>query len=494
MDAARFAQGKAAVEAGDLDGAERIFLSVVHDDPAAADAWLALAVIALRRASPAVAVERAQRALLLDRRNPLYLNNLGIAQAELGELKSAEQAFRRALKIRPDYASAHFSLAKALHKQRRLAEARIEYERAHALDPRALATQLGLARILLTLGEPARALAVLRAAPPRDELLPLSAQCIAEVEGVDAAVEFLSRHGHSRYARHSLADLLLSLGRWREAWREYLWRAHEDPARTPPEAPLPARLDGERIVLRAEQGLGDVLFFLRFAHALRERGASLALECPPKLVKLLTGRIDLDASGAARSIWLGDLPALLETQAVPPPFALQVERGRRLASLGPAPYLGLTWRAGVDRVRTGEYAAEHVRLSKEIAPALLGEAVRGWRGTLVSLQRAPVRAELEALRAAARAAVHDLSAANADLCDALDVLAQLDEYVGVSNTNMHLLAGLGRSGRVLVPCPPEWRWMREGASPWFPGFSVYRQSSAGDWSQALRRLRADLGL
>jgi hypothetical protein len=89
--------------------------------------------------------------------------------------------------------------------------------------------------------------------------------------------------------------------------------------------------------------------------------------------------------------------------------------------------------------------------------------------------------------------VHDLSALNEDLEAMLALLALVDEYVGVSNTNMHLRAGVGRTARVLVPQPPEWRWMAVGeASPWFPGFRVYRQHVDGEWRDALARLSRDL--
>jgi len=82
-----------------------------------------------------------------------------------------------------------------------------------------------------------------------------------------------------------------------------------------------------------------------------------------------------------------------------------------------------------------------------------------------------------------------------DLPALLAVLAEIDEYATVSNTNVHLLAGLGRSARVLIPYPAEWRWMRrEGRSPWFPDFPVYRQSQSRHWTGALSALRADLGL
>ena len=91
--------------------------------------------------------------------------------------------------------------------------------------------------------------------------------------------------------------------------------------------------------------------------------------------------------------------------------------------------------------------------------------------------------------------MHDLSALNEDLEAMLALLALIDDYVGVSNTNMHLRAGVGKTARVLVPCPAEWRWMAQGdESPWFPGFKVYRQKTDGNWNEALGRLAADLQL
>jgi hypothetical protein len=56
---------------------------------------------------------------------------------------------------------------------------------------------------------------------------------------------------------------------------------------------------------------------------------------------------------------------------------------------------------------------------------------------------------------------------------------------------MHLIAGLGKAARVLVPHPPEWRWCLTGStSPWFPHFKVYRQTIEGAWP--LEALALDL--
>ena len=72
------------------------------------------------------------------------------------------------------------------------------------------------------------------------------------------------------------------------------------------------------------------------------------------------------------------------------------------------------------------------------------------------------------------------------------MVALIDDYVGVSNTNMHLRAAAGKTARVLVPCPAEWRWMASGSSPWFPGFGIYRQALNGRWEDALTALRRDI--
>lgn len=89
--------------------------------------------------------------------------------------------------------------------------------------------------------------------------------------------------------------------------------------------------------------------------------------------------------------------------------------------------------------------------------------------------------------------MHDFTALNEELEAMLALLALIDDYLGVSNTNMHLRAGAGHTARVLVPCPAEWRWMATGKkSPWFPGFKIYRQTSHGDWEPALAELASDL--
>jgi hypothetical protein len=273
----------------------------------------------------------------------------------------------------------------------------------------------------------------------------------------------------------------------------YLFRPTVD-RKAAPLVELPQDLTGMLAEIIDEQGLGDALFFLRFAPMLRARGAALRYDGDPRIAGIVLRMLDFgSAAPTARTIRvaLGDLPYLLNAQSFPPPLHAPVLADRNAAmaaqlhAAGPPPYIGLTWRAG--------QRAEGF-LFKEVALEALGRALAPAPGTLVSVQRNPQTDDHARLEQVVGRRVADLSGHNNDLEDMLALMHLLDDYVGVSNTNMHLRAAAGRSARVLVPNPAEYRWMAAGAgSPWFPEFSVYRQAPTGSWDAALTRLASDLG-
>ncbi len=266
-----------------------------------------------------------------------------------------------------------------------------------------------------------------------------------------------------------------------------------------PRAPLPADLSGQSVFLRCEQGLGDELFFLRFAPLLKQRGARVVSEADPRLLGIVQRHPGVDAAVARGAepgahdvtAFQGDLPFLLGADSAPP-VAIAPQPARRdawrqrLAEAGAPPYLAVTWRAGV--MKDG-------RFTKTAPPTALAQALAGVNGTIVVVQRASQPDELTAFTAALGRKAFDLSAANADLEDMLALMALVETYVGVSNTNMHLRAAMGRPAHVLVPFPPEWRWREAGdESPWFPGMRLYREGARGDWQAAFSALARDLAL
>ncbi len=515
--AALVGQAQAALAAGRLEEAEPALHAIVRANPREAFAWALLGLVHLRRAQPEVALAHVERALGLDRDHPDYLNLRGVALGELGRIDDAVAAFRRALKRRPAHAECHYNLGKALLKRDDLDGARESFRRAATLDPPHPSAAYMLGLVLQRGGRAAEALRVFRgiAASAPDDLdafLQLGG-ALGESEGLDALIEHY-RGGLARWAgegrlHRALGVALLADARYAEGWTHYLRRdLHGAAAREILPTPLPDVLDDRAFLVEAEQGLGDVLFFLRFAPALAARGARVAVQADDRLAGLLARGTPFDAIapsgeplpvalGDRERIPVGDLPFLLGGEPCAP-LALAPDPRRvsewsgRLQAHGPAPYVGVTWRAGSGGAGP-EFAKSGFALSKEIPPATLGRALRGLAGTLVVAQRHPRPGEIDAFTAAAQRPVLDASGANDDLEDALGLLAVLDRYVAVSNTNVHLRSGAGRPSDVLVPYPPEWRWMLDGsASPWFPGCRVHRQDHARKWDAAAATLRASL--
>jgi tetratricopeptide (TPR) repeat protein len=445
-----------------------------------------LGVSLIRQQREEEAIEPLQKAISLKRRDAEYHNALGVALRNSGRVGEGVESLQRALKLDPGLQDAHYNLGQGYQRLGEFAKAEEKFRYLQASSPGDVEVIAALSNLHWFLGDRERALRDLRA-------------------GIAAN----PANGDIRFL---LGEQLLALGRYEEGWYQYLWRVNrhaflnriglpfDSPALM---APLPASLEGATLRVHAEQGIGDDLFFLRFARTLRERGARVIGTITPRLLDMVARSATLDAcEPAAERIppaadyrLLGDLPYLLEAHRLAIPRAVRfdplparlAEIGARLQGLA-RPLIGLTWRAG-----TGPETGNRNALFKEVPFSKFVTLAQRLPGTLLVLQRQPKAGEVASLAAACGPRVMDYSALNTDLEAMLALLSLIDEYVGVSNTNMHLCGALGRSARVLVSRSVEFRWMAAGdRSPWFPGFPVYRQGEKGDWAQAMDAIIADV--
>jgi len=507
--------------------------------------WFNLGNVLRDLGRPAEALDCFGKTLSLDPGHLDARNNRGGVLHALERFEEAERDYRDCIEAAPDYVLARCNLASLLTALGRFGAAESVLRRVIELAPDLHDAHVWLGTALSHQGRVREALACFRTAAERDPHNVKALQAYASMlmeqgraaEGLRGFARALSLEPSERL-RAGLCFALLAEGRFAEGWGEHdsrpaAIRIRAQSAKSRLARELPAALAGRHVCLLREQGLGDEIFFLRFARELKTRGARITYRASSKLIGMLARASFLDdvldenapLPAADATLLIGDLPHALNAMPVaalptaprrddavpianfaqrvavfwpplPPSIELPPRAGRvaemrdRLARAGPPPYLGITWRAGTPpHLQKGEDWVLH----KAIAPVELAQAVRDFRGTVIALQRRPDPAELEALSAALARPAHDFSAVNEDLEGMLALLAVIDEYVGVSNTNMHLRAAAGRTARVLVPRPAEWRWIRIGHwSPWFPGFSIYRQSLDGDWGSALKKLGGDL--
>lgn len=498
----------AQFNAGRFLEAEAMCRAILLAEPNEPQALQLLGSLHLQSGRTDEAVDYFRRAVAAAPRAAQPRNNLGVGLLAMGQIKEAVAALKAAVKNDPNLASAYINLGDALMRLDRPREAIDALRRAVALQPSNARAQTNLGAALVKVHKLDAAVQALKKAIDLDPRLPeahgnLGSAYLAlgrQAEAVACHEKAVALQPGFRSGEWSVQ--YLALGRFEEGWRRYLDRPTIRTATLPlHRQPLPLDLAVQRILLGKDQGLGDEIMFLRLAPELKRRGAHVTYLAGAKILSLIRRASFLDAvigeeaelPRADMVLSVGDLPYLLAMNSpggIPPSIELPPlpenvkAQAAALAAVGPPPYIGVTWRGGL---------REKDKLLKIAPLERIGSVLRQVPGTLIALQRLPDKGELQKIARAAGRPVHDFTALNDRLEDMLALLALLDEYVCVSNTNVHLRATQGKGSRVLIPSPAEFRWMASGAvSPWFPNCPLYRQDAGGSWDAALAALAADL--
>ncbi|HSD53056.1 MAG TPA: tetratricopeptide repeat protein [Burkholderiales bacterium] len=335
---------------------------------------LALAFVLSRQGKLDDAIIQLRKLLERDPGNGDAWFNLGNMHRARGAFGEAARCFGRAAALRPADPDAAINLGLVLAQSDRLEDAAAALESFLARSSPHPDALLNLGQVRRALGSPEGARdsfeAALRLAPAHLGARVNRAIALAELDAEDAAEaearSIISGHPDCAEAHLLLASLCLATGQFEEGWREYRWRP--DRLRALGVAPLPSieQLRGAAVRVSGEQGLGDVLFFLRYLPALREVAASVRLRTDPRLAAILPSAWDANRERGPEAgtiaILAGDPPALLGPAPVAS-LALSPEPDRvaavkaRLRRAGPPPYVGVTWEAGTRwsaQIRAGE--------------------------------------------------------------------------------------------------------------------------------------------
>lgn len=433
--------GDLLVETGEPRKALAAYRGAGQGGTAETVANMGVALLAAGEIDDAVAALRT--AHLLDPNVPATLDNLGNALLKAGRPRDAEACHRRAAALNGDKASTLGNLGNALYRQGRLAEAEAAYRRALEHEPE-------------------------------------------------------SRHHHL-----NLAMVLLMTGCFAEGWSEYEWRWRGVPA-----MPRHLRPDnlwhgedmrGRTLLLQAEQGFGDAIQYVRYAHALRPHVGRLVLCCRPELRTLMRTCAALDEVVTDRdplpafdkAALLMSLPRLGATPSacVPvggPYLAVPPGQGFPLPA-GDGRAIGFVW-AG----RPSHGDDVNRSLPAELAAPLWSIPGTRW----FSLQKwQPAR---RAGAAPPADKVVPLGDRLKDFGDTAAIIAQLDLVITVDTAVAHLAAALGKPVWTLLSAVPDWRWGMEGErAAFYPTMRLFRQKHGEDWRPVIAAvadaLRATVG-
>jgi tetratricopeptide (TPR) repeat protein len=333
---------------------------------------------------------------------------------------------------------------------------------------------------------------------------------------IDAAREALTEllkqtpnHAHLRVIRGFLS---LSDGNFADGWPDYHLR-HTSGAAHFRTVPIPRwrgeSLENKRVLVLAEQGLGDqVMFASCLPDLLAQKPAVCCVEVVSRVAKTLERsfpscrfvptqqNIDfdwlLDIEPFDLHLYIGDLPLYFrpDIASFPATSYLHADAGRvaywraQIANRANGRRaIGVSWRGGSEKTRAHARTIE----PHEFATLSTSSDVL-W----VNLQYGDTALEREALAAAGMDLCHWQVAID-DLDEFAALIMALDQVVSVCNTTVHYAGALGKPCLVLAPLVPEWRYGLRGTKmPWYSSVEMLRQSEIGSWLEPLASARAYL--
>jgi hypothetical protein len=386
---------------------------------------------------------------LLDRRldGAHGYNDLAIAMTQTGQLDRAEACFGRAIAMQPDNPRFHNNLGRLLRDRGRTRDAIAFYREALSLDP-----------------------------------------------------EYANAHWN-------LALALLALGDYREGWQHFAWRDRADLAAIlDTQRQVSSAWQGEafvdkRLLIRYEQGLGDMIQLVRYLPMVKARGGTVVLETPPALNRLLADVAGADERVIAAPdgtptthfdsyVFAFDLPRIFNTELstiplrcpyITVPETLSGSWHTRLCGKGFK--VGMVW-AGSPKHSNDKNRSCNLSYFTKLSqiPHI----------TCFSLQKGPA---VRALHQYRDHRITDLDPHIHDLADTAAVIENLDLVISVDTAVLHLAGALGKAAWGLLPRVPDWRWLLErNDSPWYPSLRLFRQETPGDWAGVMARVHEQLNV
>lgn len=423
-------------------------------------------------------------ALTVDPNYAPALANLAHIASELNQLPVAVSLLKRVVQLTPHDGNQWNNFGNVLQRLNRRDEARAALAKAAEICPDNWATWHNLALLEYRAGNQDEAIVHLE----RVEALGNNSPRVAE----DKAHMLLAK-GNDLPAALEVYESRWSLLMHQEPWDFHIpeWQGES--------------LNGQTLLLHAEQGFGDTIMTSRFAKALTKRGAKVTIGVPPPLASLFEHQEwpDVDVLNIV-GMTVDDAKRF---DYHSPMYSAMRHLGVRREDINPEPYL----------------VPPNITTAEKVAPNAFNIGIcwasgrRGneydWRRRVTSLDLWLPLAESPGVHLHSlcvdQEAVDELTALGAeplvhhhrfaDFAETAAFIDKLDLVITVDTAIVHLAGALGKQTWMLSQFNPCWRWwnLKDGlGAPWYGTVDIIPQLTPEKWGlqlhQAKMRLDAEL--
>jgi hypothetical protein len=303
------------------------------------------------------------------------------------------------------------------------------------------------------------------------------------------------------------APALLANGRLLDGWRDYEYRWQFLNMDIGGHFPQPlwtgnGNLQGKKILVYAEQGLGDSLQFLRFVPKLADVGATVYLLIQAPLLSLSKRCRDVTAA-FTNAAQVPEFDYRIPMLSLPLAFGTELESiPAEIPYLSPSPEKIESWQTRLGEKRTfriGLIWAGNPRKEQERVDFLDRRRSIGFHhlSPLLSIPGTKfysLQLGDEAVRQIeGESRIHDLTSEIGDFEDTAAFMLNLDLIISVDTSTVHLAGAIGKPVWLLNRFDTCWRWLREREdSPWYPTARIFRQSQPGDWAGVASSVKSAL--
>ena len=539
---------------GDLAQAAVHYRQVLEQDSKHFTALHMLGVIERDTGDPKKAFELLAAAQDNEPDNPEVLFDAGLTLLRLNEPGEALKVFHAAVTHDPNQAAGWFHLGQLLRDSCRPEEAEVALTKASDLKPDEATTLVELARVLCDLGKSDAALERIKGAlaispesadawrglgqvhwalgdheqakhafKKAESLAPDSLEAsiswvrfLEETESPEVVIgeyERVLEKWPDRYIIHTLkAGYLFSLGRFEDAWPEYKWRHQRlGPNGRTFNSGAPAwngeSVDGKRIILGIDQGLGEQFMFMSSLRDLAEKASIKAVEIDQRILPLAERTFpDINFVPWTKPTHTEVLDESADFLGAMGDFGQQVRPSLADFPLHPEVLQADSdcvahWHQAFSKGASGKKivgltTTSHSPMSgpeKSIALSRLTCLTEAEDVVFINLQYGDSRHRLNTW-------AQDVGLKLLDFPD-VDPTIDVEEHgaqimatelvIAVSNSTAHLSAALGHPTWVLVPYgrPSYWYWKTvDGRNPWYPTVATIQQKPGEDWGMVARKL------
>jgi tetratricopeptide (TPR) repeat protein len=326
-------------------------------------------------------------------------------------------------------------------------------------------------------------------------------------------------HVDLAYANHLI-------GNWEEAWEEYEWRKEYFPQMKfyKNEYDMEklwdgkADLEGKRILVYGEQGIGDQLQFVRFFQGLKDRGAHTIYHCAPTINSIVLRHdaidevVNRDIVNKAGDeipeydyqIALLSLPKLLkEYEYSGKPYLEPATK--KFTELVNKDY-GDTFNVGIVWAGSPAHPQDQKRSIplKHFSPLHETEGVKLFSLQFDTRKRTggfgfefrPKDEDKEIIDYAEgceNMSLVNLTPLIKGFDDTATILSGLDLLISCDTAAVHLAGAIGTPVWMMIPFNPDWRWQHDGETTcWYDSMRIFRQDKRGDWESVFEKVKEAL--